>query len=137
MMRPSSCQTPVEALTYSSRLTFIPGSAPPPHSTESGGLKWASYHFTYLAQFIHHSSMTLHRAWGHKYDEARWARDKRKDADQELPCSSQACVTLTNCDILLLELLLLKLHPAFLSHNLRCSHFHSARTFVLGFLTLQ
>lgn len=56
-----------------------------PHSTtESGGLKLASCYFTYLTQFIHYSSMTLHWAWGHEYVEARWVRDGREDEEDEI-----------------------------------------------------
>lgn len=58
---------PPRPLTYSCNLTFMSGSASLHSTNESGGLKLASYCFTYLSQFIHYSSMTLHLALGHQY----------------------------------------------------------------------
>ena len=73
-----------QSLTYLSSLTFMSGNACPHSSAESGGLKLASYYFTYLTQFIHYSSMTLHWAWGHEYVEAGWVRVGRKGERKEL-----------------------------------------------------
>ncbi len=91
-MRSSSCQAPVMTETFFRHNHWLIHPAShlcqemlcPNFTTESGGLKLASCYFTYLTQFIHYSSMTLHWAWGHEYVEARWVRDRREEEEDEV-----------------------------------------------------
>lgn len=92
LMHSSSCQTLVMVETFfrHNHWLIYPAShlcqeVLAEHSTtDSCGLKLASYYFTYLTQFTHYSSMTLHWAWGHEYVEATWLRNRSKGEEDEV-----------------------------------------------------